>query len=103
MGAERILDAAEQLAAEGVSARAFAAVALGSYPAGLIGCRLSGSREWRKLGAGSAQYWQSKEAGLQVAVPGRGVLCLEIKGCHRLSRSRGVWYYGADTEGDPRR
>jgi hypothetical protein len=35
-------------------------------------------------------------------VPGRGVLCLEIKGCHRLHRSGGLWYYGADTAGDPR-
>ncbi len=35
-------------------------------------------------------------------VPGRGVLCLEVKGCHTLRRSGGVWYYGADAEGDPR-
>lgn len=35
-------------------------------------------------------------------VPGRGVLCLEVKGCHNLHRSGGMWYYGADAEGDPR-
>lgn len=35
-------------------------------------------------------------------VPGRGVLCLEVKGCHELHRSEGVWYYGADAAGDPR-
>jgi hypothetical protein len=62
----------------------FAAVALGSYPAGLIGCRLSGSREWRKLGVGSAQYWQSKAAGLQVAVPGRRVLLAASGGIEGL-------------------
>ncbi len=45
---------------------------------------------------------QQGEIDFACIVPGRGVLCLEIKGCHRLSRSRGVWYYGADTEGDPR-
>ena len=45
---------------------------------------------------------QQGEIDFACIVPGRGVLCLEIKGCHRLSRSRGVWYYGADTEGDSR-
>ncbi len=45
---------------------------------------------------------QQGEIDFACVVPGRGVLCLEIKGCHRLSRGRGLWYYGADTEGDPR-
>ena len=42
------------------------------------------------------------EIDFACVVPGRGVLCLEVKGCHRLHRSGGVWYYGADAEGDPR-
>ncbi|HQG04572.1 MAG TPA: NERD domain-containing protein, partial [Thermoleophilia bacterium] len=35
-------------------------------------------------------------------VPERGLLCLEVKGCHSLHRAEGVWYYGADAAGDPR-
>jgi hypothetical protein len=30
------------------------------------------------------------------------VLVLEVKGCHRLRRKDGLWYYGADAAGDPR-
>ncbi len=30
-------------------------------------------------------------------VPGKGVLVLEVKGCHELHRHEGDWYYGHDT------
>lgn len=42
------------------------------------------------------------EADFVVVVPGLGVLVIEVKGCRRLNRSGGLWYYGSDPEGDPR-
>jgi DNA polymerase III delta prime subunit len=42
------------------------------------------------------------EADFVVVAPGLGVLVLEVKGCHRLRREHGLWYYGADAEGEPR-
>lgn len=49
----------------------FTAVAIGRYPASIIGCRLSGNREWKRVKTASGTYWQSGKTGLQVAVPGR--------------------------------
>lgn len=34
------------------------------------------------------------EIDFVVVVPGKGVLCLEVKGTTRLKRERGLWYYG---------
>src|SRR5262245_60474038 len=43
------------------------------------------------------------EADFVVIVPGRGVLCLEVKACSSLRRTpEGIWYYGTDPKGDPR-
>ena len=42
------------------------------------------------------------EIDFLVVAPGLGVLVLEVKGCHRLQRTGGMWHYGADPEGDPR-
>ena len=42
------------------------------------------------------------EADFVVIAPGLGVLVLEVKGCRHLHRSGGLWYYGGDTQGDPR-
>jgi Nuclease-related domain len=42
------------------------------------------------------------EADFVVVAPGLGVLVLEVKGCHRLRRKNGLWYYGADAAGDLR-
>ena len=42
------------------------------------------------------------EADFVVVAPGLGVLVLEVKGCHKLKREHGLWYYGADAAGDPR-
>lgn len=44
----------------------------------------------------------SGEADFIVVVPHRGVLCLEIKGCSRLHRADGKWYYGNDPVPDTR-
>ena len=30
------------------------------------------------------------------------MLVIEVKGCHRLRRERGLWFYGRDPDGDPR-
>ena len=35
-------------------------------------------------------------------VPGKGVLVLEVKGCHELRRHGGDWYYGRSAEPDHR-
>lgn len=42
------------------------------------------------------------EADFVIIVPGLGVLCLEVKACHSLRREDGLWYYGHNTQGDPR-
>jgi hypothetical protein len=42
------------------------------------------------------------EIDFLVVAPGLGVLVLEVKGCHSLRRSDGLWFYGADHEGDRR-
>ena len=35
-------------------------------------------------------------------VPGKGVLVVEVKGCHQLARHDGDWYYGRSAEADHR-
>ncbi len=42
------------------------------------------------------------EADFVVIVPGKGILCVEVKACSRLLRKDGNWYYGADPKADPR-
>lgn len=42
------------------------------------------------------------EIDFLLVVPRMGVLVLEVKGAHRLRRADGLWYFGADTQGDPR-
>lgn len=42
------------------------------------------------------------EADFVIIVPALGVLCLEVKACHSLRREDGLWYYGHDSQGDPR-
>ena len=42
------------------------------------------------------------EVDFLVIAPGLGVLVLEVKGCHRLKRKHGLWYYGGGTEGRSR-
>ena len=42
------------------------------------------------------------EIDFLVIVPGKGVLVLEVKGCPRLRRHDGLWYYGSDPRPDER-
>jgi hypothetical protein len=42
------------------------------------------------------------EADFVIIAPALGILCLEVKACHSLQRSDGLWYYGHDPHGDPR-
>ena len=42
------------------------------------------------------------EIDFVLVIPGRGVLCLEVKGCNRLRRTGGAWFYGNDTTPDYR-
>ncbi len=44
------------------------------------------------------------EADFVVIIPGKGILCLEVKACRTLRRDvdQGLWYYGSSATGDPR-
>ena len=44
----------------------------------------------------------SGEIDFVIIIPSKGVLCLEVKGCSRLRRDDGGWYYGATQTSDPR-
>jgi hypothetical protein len=55
--------------AEGAPPR-LSAVALGSFPAGLIRSKLCGSRAWDTVKSPSGKYYTNVKSGLQVSVPG---------------------------------
>ncbi len=42
------------------------------------------------------------EADFVVLIPGKGLLCLEVKGHDRIRFHDGLWYYGSVQKGDPR-
>ncbi len=42
------------------------------------------------------------EIDFVIAIPGLGVLCLEVKATSHIRRQGGLWFYGSDPEGDPR-
>lgn len=44
----------------------------------------------------------SGEVDFVVIVPGKGVLCVEVKACHSIRRAGGLWYYGTDPHPDSR-
>lgn len=44
----------------------------------------------------------SGELDFVVLIPGKGILCLEIKASAHISRREGIWYYGKDSRGDHR-
>ncbi len=44
----------------------------------------------------------SGELDFVVLIPGRGILCVEVKAASSVSRREGLWYYGKDPKGDPR-
>ena len=60
---------------------------------------------WTVLHAFDLAAHRRQEAGeidFLCLVPGKGVLVVEVKGCHELHRSSGDWYYGSDPEPDHR-
>jgi DNA polymerase III delta prime subunit len=44
----------------------------------------------------------SGELDFVILVPGKGILCLEIKAARTVARRDGLWFYGRDDKGDPR-
>jgi hypothetical protein len=56
------------------SAARFSAVALGNYPAGIIGMRLGGSKDWKKASSAAGTWWEWSKAGIQVGIPNNGIL-----------------------------
>jgi len=44
----------------------------------------------------------SGEADFVIIVPGKGVLCLEVKAHNKIRRENGLWYYGSSVSADPR-
>jgi hypothetical protein len=62
----------------------FSVVALGSYPSGIIGMKLGGSKEWRKVAAADGVYWQWSKAGIQMSVPNNALLLASNGGIEGL-------------------
>jgi hypothetical protein len=52
----------------------FSAVALGSYPSGIIGARLSGNKEWSRKKAPAGSFWEWSKAGIQMGIPNNAIL-----------------------------
>ena len=59
--------------AKGTPAR-FAVVALGGYPGGIIGMRLSGNKEWTQKKGPSGPHWEWTKPGIQMSIPNNGIL-----------------------------
>jgi hypothetical protein len=56
------------------SAARFSAVALGSYPSGIIGARLGGNKDWKKASSAAGTWWEWSKAGIQLSIPNNGIL-----------------------------
>ena len=69
--------------AKGAPAR-FAVVALGNYPAGIVGMRLSGNKDWTKKTVSTGTYWEWTRAGLQLSIPNNGILLAANGGVETL-------------------
>ncbi len=81
-------------------------------------CRYDGEREialriqndpatedWHVLHSLDIADHRSQVAGecdFVIIIPGRGVLCIEVKGCRSLKVEGGLWYYGTNPHGDKR-
>jgi hypothetical protein len=52
----------------------FAVVALGGYPSGIVGMRLSGNKDWKQQSSPAGTYWQWKKTDLQMSIPIDGIL-----------------------------
>lgn len=44
----------------------------------------------------------SGELDFVVLIPGKGILCIEVKAAASIARRDGVWFYGREAKGDPR-
>lgn len=67
--------------------------------------RAAGTEGWTALHSLDLARHPEQVAGeidFLVMIPGMGILCVEVKGCSRLRRRDGLWFYGADARGDPR-
>ena len=42
------------------------------------------------------------ECDFVIIIPGKGMLCIEVKGCRSLKVEGGLWYYGTKPQGDKR-
>ena len=42
------------------------------------------------------------ECDFVIIIPGKGVLCVEVKGCRSMKVKEGLWYYGTKSQGDNR-
>lgn len=63
------------------------------------------AKSWIVLHSLNLAHHKRQTAGeidFVVIVPGKGVLCIEVKGCSVLHRQNGMWYYGPDAKGDAR-
>jgi len=86
----------------------FELLAAGSAPAGAAGAAGRTGLDtaaWTVLHSQDLAHHRRQmegEVDFLVVAPGLGVLVIEVKGCHRLRRERGLWFYGADAGGDPR-
>jgi len=64
-----------------------------------------GCDDWTVLHSFDITHHRRRLAGeidFLVVVPGKGVLVVEVKGCHTLRRNAGLWYYGDDPQPDGR-
>jgi len=54
------------------------------------------------LDIASHQSQVAGECDFVIIIPGKGVLCLEVKGCRSLKVDGGLWYYGTKPQGEKR-
>ena len=52
----------------------FSVVALGGYPGGLIGMRLSGNKAWTQKTGPAGPHWEWTKPGIQMSIPNNGIL-----------------------------
>jgi superfamily I DNA/RNA helicase len=63
------------------------------------------TKKWLVLHSLDVSHHRSQIAGeidFVIIVPGKGVLCLEVKAHYKVRRENGLWYFGSDMSVDPR-
>ena len=63
------------------------------------------TEKWAVLHSLDIAHHRSQVAGecdFVIIIPGRGVLCVEVKGCRSLKVEDGLWYYGIKPSGEKR-